>query len=166
MIGVKLASGKKLWVALQDSTIKVFDIEGLKDYRRKYSIASVSTPIIEVHDETKRISTCLALVDKHYEESSSSLERKGNNTNHLPINDNNDRDVTPVRKISRKHRETESKQLRRHQRAEFPCIKTMGPIPFMGVQDFVNIQSNWIWSAGDDGVIRIWNASVSRILHS
>jgi hypothetical protein len=158
MIGVKLVTGKKLWVALQDSTIKVFDIEGLKDYRRKYSIASASTPIIEVHDESKRISTRLALMDKHAEESSPSLEHKSNNTNHN--NGSSDNDLTPVRKTSRKHREVESKQLRRHQRADFPCIKTMGPIPLMGVQDFVNIQSNWIWSAGDDGVIRIWNASV------
>jgi WD40 repeat protein len=157
MIGVKLVTGKKLWVALQDSTIKVFDIEGLKDYRRKYSIASASTPIIEVHDESKRISTRLALMDKHAEESSPSLEHKSNNTNHN--NGSSDNDLTPVRKTSRKHREVESKQLRRHQRADFPCIKTMGPIPLMGVQDFVNIQSNWIWSAGDDGVIRIWNAS-------
>lgn len=161
MIGVKLATGKKLWVALQDSTIKVFDIEGLKDYRRKYSATS-STPVIEVHDESRRISTRLAIVDKHGEESSPSIEHKGNNTN--LNNGNSDNDLTPVRKTSRKHREAESKQLRRHQRVDFPCIKTMGPIALMGVQDFVNIQSNWIWSAGDDGVIRIWNASVRPLM--
>jgi hypothetical protein len=166
IIGVKSPTGKKLWISLDDSTIKVYDIEqGLKDYRRRYPATSTSAPLIEVRDESKRITTRLALVDKHAEESSPSVDEKvphnSNNTNiRLNINDSDSGSVP--RKKSRKHRlDVESKQLRRHQRADFPCSKTMGPIPLMGVKDFVNIQNHWIWSAGDDGVIRIWNALVS-----